>query len=226
MITTNLAAAVGAVTWAILDYRHERKWSALGFCCGMISGLVAVTPASGYITPSSSIAFGFVGALVCNLSMSFKHLLKIDDAFDVFVIHGLGGIAGNLLTGILAQKSVAAVDGQIIEGGWLDGNWKQIGTQALDTVAGGAWSFFMTAIILFIIDKIPGLSLRVDKEIEQLGLDKTELGFSMYEHVKEALGTTCVLPNSESTLTITKETFKVSDEITVNENLPVYSIRL
>lgn len=219
MITTNLAAAVGGVTWAVLDYRHERKWSALGFCCGMICGLVAVTPASGYITPSSSIAFGFVGALVCNISMSFKHLLKIDDAFDVFVIHGLGGMAGNLLTGIFAQKSVAAVDGQIIEGGWLDSNWKQIGIQALDTFVGGAWAFFMTGIILFIIDKIPGLSLRVDKEIEQVGLDKAELGFSMYEYVNDALDTKCVLPNGDSTLTITK----VSDETIVNE---VYEIRL
>lgn len=227
MITTNMSAAVGGITWAILDYRHERKWSALGFCCGMISGLVAVTPASGYITPSSSIVFGILGAVTCNFSMHLKHLLKIDDAFDVFVIHGLGGIIGNLLTGIFAQKAVAAVDGQIIEGGWLDGNWKQIGIQALDTVAGAGWAFVMTALILFIIDKIPGLSLRADKEIEKVGLDKAELGFSMYEHVKEALSTTCILANGGSTLTITEsKDNKGSEKTTVNENLSVYSIRL
>lgn len=224
MITTNMSAAVGGITWAILDYRHDRKWSALGFCCGMISGLVAVTPASGYITPSTSILFGCVGALVCNFSMSFKHLLKIDDAFDVFVIHGVGGIAGNLLTGIFADKSVAAVDGQIIDGGWLDGNWKQFGIQALDTFVGFFYSLVVTTIILFVINKIPGLSLRVDKEIEQIGLDKAELGFSMYEHVKEALGTVCVLPNGDSTLTLTKET-KI-DATAGHDNLTVSSVRL
>lgn len=225
MITTNMSAAVGGITWAILDYRHDKKWSALGFCCGMVCGLVAVTPASGYITPSSSIVFGIVGALVCNFSMSFKHFLKIDDAFDVFVIHGVGGVAGNLLTGIFADKSVAAVDGQIIDGGWMNGNWKQIGIQAMDTVAGFFYALIMTTVILFIINKIPGLSLRVDKEIEQSGLDKAELGFSMYEHVKEALGAVCVLPNNgDSTLTLTKEKFKIIEETTINESIS--SVRL
>lgn len=218
MITTNMSASVGGITWAILDYRHERKWSALGFCCGMVCGLVAITPASGYVSPSSSILFGIVGAVVCNFSMSFKHLLKIDDAFDVFVIHGLGGIAGNLLTGIFAQKSIAEVDGQIIDGGWLDGNWKQIGIQAIDTLAGFCYAFVVTTIILFIINKIPGLSLRVDKEIEQSGLDKAELGFSMYEHVKEALTTSCVLANGESTLTLTKEHFKSIEDAPVSDS--------
>ncbi len=220
MITTNMSAAVGGITWSILDYRHERKWSALGFCCGMVCGLVAVTPASGYITPSSSILFGIVGAVVCNFSMSLKHLLRIDDAFDVFVIHGLGGIVGNLMTGIFADKSVAAVDGQIIEGGLIDGNWMQIGIQALDTVAGFGYAFIVTTVILFVINKIPGLSLRVDKEIEQSGLDKAELGFSMYEHIKEALTltTTCVLPNGNSTLTLTKESFDSIAETTVDDS--------
>lgn len=158
--------------------------------------------------------------------MSIKHLLKIDDAFDVFVIHGVGGIAGNLLTGIFADKSVAAVDGQIIEGGWLDGNWKQIGIQALDTFVGFSYALVVTSIILFIINKIPGLSLRVDEEIELTGLDKAELGFSMYEHVKEALGTACVRPNGDSTLTLTKENFKTIEETTISENLTVCSVRL
>lgn len=213
MITTNLAASVGGVTWAILDYRHERKWSALGFCCGMVCGLVSITPASGYVTPSSSILFGIVGTVACNVSMSFKHLLKIDDAFDVFVIHGIGGITGNLLTAIFAQKSVAAVDGQIIDGGWLDGNWKQMGIQAIDSVVGFGYSFVVTGVILFIINKIPGLALRVDEEIEKSGLDSAEMGFSMYEHIKEALNaTTCVRPSGDSTVTLTKEQFRIIEE--------------
>lgn len=218
MITTNMSAAVGGITWTILDYRHEKKFSALGFCCGMICGLVAITPASGYVSPSSSLIFGFLGAVVCNFSLNLKNLFKIDDAFDVFVVHGVGGIVGNLLTGIFAQKSVAAVDGQIIKGGWLDENWEQLGIQALHTIALGGWAFVMTTLILFVIDKTPGLSLRANEEIEQSGLDQAELGFSMYEHIEDVRfmnSTVCILPNGDFTNSEkTKE--KVGEETTEN----------
>ncbi|ODM94307.1 Ammonium transporter 1 [Orchesella cincta] len=186
MITTNLAASAGAITWSLIDYfRHDRKWSALGFCAGAICGLVSITPASGYVTPSSSLVFGIVGALVCNYAQCSKKFLHADDTFDVFSCHGIGGIVGNILTGVFAQKAVAAVDGQEIDGGWLDGNWAQVGWQLIDTVAGFGWSFVMTALIIFVIDKIPGLHFRASPEEEQEGLDKTELGFSMYDHIEE-----------------------------------------
>lgn len=185
----------------------------------MVTGLVAVTPASGYITPSSSILFGIVGAVVCNISMSFKHLLKIDDAFDVFVIHGVGGIAGNLLTGILADKSVAAVDGQIIAGGWIDGNWMQIGIQAMDTVVGFLYAFVVTTVILFVINKIPGLELRVDSEVEKDGLDRAETGFSMYEHLKEAMSRGLAVPNGDSRIKLTTENSKTIEDTAVNARL-------
>lgn len=120
--------------------------------------------------------------------MCSKHILRVDDTFDVFSCHGIGGIVGNILTGIFAQKSVAAVDGQEIDGGWLDGNWIQVGWQAIDTVAGFGWSFVMTALILFVINKIPGLHIRASPEEEQEGLDKAELGFNMYEHIEEVKG--------------------------------------
>lgn len=73
----------------------------------------------GYVTPSSSLAFGFFGALCCNFAMSIKKLLRVDDAYDVFACHCVGGIVGNILTGVFAQRAVAAVDGQHIHGGWL-----------------------------------------------------------------------------------------------------------
>ena len=92
---------------------------------------------------------------------------------------------GNILTGIFAQKSVAAVDGTLIEGGGLDGNWNQVGIQLIDTLAGFGWSFVVTFIILYIINKIPGLHLRADLEAEEKGLDEAELGENMYQHVKE-----------------------------------------
>lgn len=96
---SNLAASVGGLTWLLLDYRHEKKWSALGFCCGAVAGLVCITPGCGYVSPASSIAFGVLGAIACNAALNLKHWLKYDDALDVFAVHGVGGIVGNILTG-------------------------------------------------------------------------------------------------------------------------------
>ncbi|KAF9579211.1 hypothetical protein BGW38_004619, partial [Lunasporangiospora selenospora] len=123
-VVTNLAASVGGLTWVLIDFRHERKLSVLGFCSG-------------------------------------AHHLKYDDAFDVFAVHGVGGIIGNILTGIFAQSWVAALDGTTeIKGGWLDRNWIQVAYQLADSAAGLAWSFTVTFLILFIMNKIPGLALR------------------------------------------------------------------
>lgn len=100
----------------------------------------------------------------------------------MFAVHGVGGIVGNLLTGIFAQKTYGL---GAIEGGWLDGNWEQMLHQLADTAAGLGWSFGVTFLILFIMNKIPGLSLRVDSETERVGIDLGEHGVSCYEHVEE-----------------------------------------
>ncbi|OXA39790.1 Ammonium transporter 1 [Folsomia candida] len=180
---TNLSACVGGITWVLLDYRLEKKYSALGFCVGAVAGLVTITPACGYVGPASSIVFGILGSAGCNVALNFKHFLKYDDALDVFAVHGVGAIIGNILTGIFAQKVYAF---NTIEGGWLDGHWMQIVHQIADTVAGLGWSFCVTFAILWIMNKIPGLSLRVDQESERIGIDKSELGISCYEHVDAA----------------------------------------
>ncbi|KAF9996097.1 hypothetical protein BGZ79_010194 [Entomortierella chlamydospora] len=185
-VVTNLAASVGGITWVLLDYRHERKLSVLGFCSGAVAGLVAITPGSGFVSPASSVAIGFLGALACNMAVRIKHHLKYDDAFDVFAVHGVGGIVGNLLTGIFAQKWVAALDGAtVIDGGWLDGHWIQLAYQLADSAAGLSWSFTVTFLILFIMNKIPGLTLRVDADREHRGLDIAELGEMAYGHLDE-----------------------------------------
>lgn len=114
------------------------------------------------------------------MALNLKHILNFDDALDVFAVHGIGGIVGNILTGIFAQKKYA----HEIEGGWLDKNWMQIVYQLIDTVAGLIWSFVVTFLILWIMNKIPGLSLRVDIEIERAGLDQGELGFNISEQEK------------------------------------------
>jgi Amt family ammonium transporter len=101
-IVTHIAACVGGFTWCLLDYRLEKKWSTVGFCSGAIAGLVAITPAAGYVPPWSAVVFGVVGGIVCNLATKLKFVLGIDDALDIFAEHGVGGIVGNLLTGLFA----------------------------------------------------------------------------------------------------------------------------
>jgi ammonium transporter, Amt family len=103
-VVTNLAASVGGFTWVLIDYRLERKWSAVGWCSGAIAGLVAITPASGYVPPWSAVVFGVVGALACNYATKLKFLIGVDDALDIFAVHGIGGIVGNLLTYVSHQK--------------------------------------------------------------------------------------------------------------------------
>jgi Amt family ammonium transporter len=97
---TNLAASCGAISWILLDYRLEKKWSTIGFCSGAISGLVAITPAAGFVKPWGAVIIGVCGGVICNFATKLKFLINIDDSLDIFAIHGVGGMVGNILTGI------------------------------------------------------------------------------------------------------------------------------
>ncbi|CAO3658164.1 unnamed protein product [Rhizopus stolonifer] len=188
-LVTNLSASVGAITWMCLDYRIERKFSALGFCSGAVAGLVAITPGSGFIGPAPAVAVGFLGALACNLAVHLKHWLKYDDVADVFAVHGVGGYIGSLLTGIFSEAYVAHLDGSTeTEGGWINRHFVQLGYQLADCTSSMVWSFSITFIILYIMNKIPGLSLRVDRESELKGLDAAEIGEMAYYHVDKIVG--------------------------------------
>lgn len=101
-VVTHFAACTGGFTWVLLDYRVDKKFSAVGFCSGCIAGLVAITPASGYVPIWSSIIFGIVGAIACNFATKLKYVLRVDDSLDIFAVHAIGGIVGNLLTGLFA----------------------------------------------------------------------------------------------------------------------------
>ena len=101
-VVTNLAASVGGVTWCLLDYRLERKWSAVGFCSGVVAGLVAITPGSGYVPAWSAVIYGVLAGSACNYGTKIKFLLGIDDALDIFAVHAIGGLVGNLCTGFFA----------------------------------------------------------------------------------------------------------------------------
>lgn len=143
---------------------------------------MAITPASGFVSGSSAIIFGVVGAIVCNVAVNFSHLIPIDDAYEVFFVHGVGAITGSILTGLFAEKGIAALDGTVIVGGAVyDGNWAQVYIQMVDSAAGAGWAFLVSAILLKIMDIIPGLKLRVDEASEELGLDEAELGEKMHD---------------------------------------------
>jgi len=183
-IVTNLAASVGGLTWMLWDWRLERKWSAVGFCSGAIAGLVAITPGSGFVGTPASVLFGFMAGTVCNFATQIKFIFKYDDTLDIFASHAIGGIVGNILTGLFAQSSVAGADGiTSIPGGWLDHNYRQLGIQLADSVSGLSYSFVMTTIILWVMHFIPFLPLRCDEETEIIGIDDAEMGEFAYDYV-------------------------------------------
>ena len=177
IVVTNTSAAVGGLTWMLLDYRIEKKLSAVSFCSGAIAGLVSITPGSGYVGAPASLAFGFLGALAANFATGLKGLIGVDDTLDIFAAHGIGGMVGNLLTGLFADSRVASFDGSApIPGGWINHNYIQLAYQLADTVADFAWSFVVTMILLFVIDRIPGLHFRASEQDEILGIDLAHVG--------------------------------------------------
>jgi Amt family ammonium transporter len=180
-VCTNLAACCGGITWCLVDYRLERKWSTVGFCSGVIAGLVCITPGSGYVPAWSAVIFGVCGGVACNYATKLKYFLRCDDALDIFAVHGVGGFIGNILTAFFAADYIAHLDGYtVITGGWLNHNWIQLGYQLADSFTGGAYSFFGTCLILGALDFIgkfvPALRLRATEEEEALGIDDVEIG--------------------------------------------------
>jgi Amt family ammonium transporter len=178
LATTNTAASTAAITWMALDYRLERKWSVVGFCTGAIAGLVAITPAAGYIGVPASFLVGFLSALISNLCTKLKVYAQCDDVMDVFAVHAVAGIVGLLLTGIFTQASVANNDGYLqIPGGWLDGNFIQLPYQIAWCAFCVGWTAATTYAIMFIIDHTPGIGpFRASEMAEIIGVDEEQLG--------------------------------------------------
>ncbi|CAK7907668.1 ammonium transporter Mep2p [[Candida] anglica] len=187
-VNTNLAAACGGLTWMFVDwFRTGGKWSTVGLCTGAIAGLVGITPAAGFVPVYTSVVFGIVPAIVCNFAVDLKTILGIDDGMDVFALHGVGGICGSILTGLFAADYIAATDGSVagdpslaIAGGWMNHHYKQLGYQLAGSCSVGLWSFCITAILLFITDKIPKLRLRLHEDEELLGTDLAQIGEYAY----------------------------------------------
>ena len=182
-VATHFAAAAATLGWLGAEWATRGRPSALGAISGAVAGLVAITPASGFVTPMPALLIGLVAGIGCFLMVTFvKGLFGYDDALDAFGVHGAGGTIGALLTGVFANRTVNAVfhdaQGQALPVGWLDGNGSQIGYQLVGIVI--AWSFALvgTVVLLKITDLVIGVRADEAQEIE--GLDLTEHGEEAY----------------------------------------------
>ena len=176
-LATNLGAAAGAVGWAFMESRKERKATTLGVASGAVAGLVAITPAAGFVGPMGAIAIGLGGGLVCSWAVGLKFRLGYDDSLDVVGVHLVGGIIGSLLLGVFATVSVneAGVDGLIAGGGAA-----LLGKQVIAVLATIAFSFVVTMGIAKLVEATVGL--RVAEQDEIAGLDLTqhsEVGYAL-----------------------------------------------
>ena len=161
--TTTIASASAMITWIFFDRINGRKVSALGASIGAVVGLVAITPAAGFVTIAESLFIGFISAIVSNSMMHWKKLKKIDDTLDVFACHGVGGIMGMILTAIFAHGENASL---------LHGGWSVFGHHMLALVLVSAFTFFGALLLYKITDFI--IPLRVSEESEHLGLDLSQ----------------------------------------------------
>jgi len=191
---SNLTATFAAFTWVLLDFRLARKWSMVGWCSGTISGLVAATPASGFITPWGSVVLGITTGVLCNFSTKIKYWIRIDDSMDVFAEHGIAGMVGLMFNALFGADYIIGLDGVnsgLINtttgtnaGGWLNHNYRQFYIQLAYVVACTAYSFVVSAILAYVVNYIPGLHLRATEEAELLGMDDDQLGEFAYDYVE------------------------------------------
>ncbi|MBI3378215.1 MAG: ammonium transporter [Nitrospirae bacterium] len=173
-VTTNTATATAAMTWLIVEWIQRGRPTALGVVSGAVAGLVAITPAAGFVSPLSSIIIGIGAGIFCYIAVNLKQRLGYDDSLDVLGIHGVGGTWGALATGLFASTAINPAG----KDGLFYGNPPLLGIQAIAVVATFVFVFVTTLIILKIVDRMVGL--RVDEEQEFVGLDQSQHGESGY----------------------------------------------
>ncbi|CAG84169.1 ammonium transporter AmtB-like domain-containing protein [Yarrowia lipolytica] len=177
MLNTHLSASAAGMTYVIYDKIFHKKFSMMGACEGAIAGLVAVTPSCGYVAPWAAFTGGIMTALVCRLTINVNKWLRVDDAIYSFNLHAIGGCMGSLVTGFFASSTWTDMDGSkdAIAGGWIANHWVQIPYQLAGLGATIGWTFVVTYILCFVVDKIPGLKLRVDEDQELKGMDAYDI---------------------------------------------------
>ncbi|HEY1160146.1 MAG TPA: ammonium transporter [Terracidiphilus sp.] len=172
-VNTHFATAAAAIGWAVAEWIHNGKPTALGAISGAVAGLVAITPASGFVQPMSALLIGLLAGLVCFFMVfAVKSFFGYDDSLDAFGVHGAGGTLGALLTGFLATRAINAAFGKDVPTGALDGHWGQLLNQSAGVAVAWSISIVGTLVLLFVVDKIVGL--RVSPEEEAAGLDLSQ----------------------------------------------------
>jgi len=178
-VATHMATAAAAMSWSVAEWIKNGRPSALGAISGAVAGLVAITPAAGFVGPMPALAIGFIAGLVCYWMVTkVKSIFGYDDALDAFGVHGAGGTIGALLTGVFAQQVINPIFGSGKPVGGLDGHWSQLGNQLVGVLF--AWGFALvgTIVLLKITDMITGVRVSETDEIE--GLDITQHGEEAY----------------------------------------------
>lgn len=177
ILVTNLAAAAAALTWSLLDQIINKKPTVVGFCTGVIAGLVAITPAAGSTGVFGGIVIGVASGLICFWMVAHvKFRFGYDDSLDAFGVHGVGGIIGSILIGVFATQEITGEGGAK---GALYGDWNQLWIQFIATVATIAFSALMTWVLFNLVDKLVGI--RVSEIEESIGLDISEHGEIAYQ---------------------------------------------
>src|SRR5271163_4537869 len=178
-VATHFATAAAALSWSAAEWLKNGRASALGAISGAVAGLVAITPASGFVGPMPALAIGFIAGVVCYLMVTkVKMMFGYDDALDAFGVHGAGGTIGALLTGVFAQFAINPIYGAGKAVGGLDGNWGQVGNQFVGVLVAWTVALVGTIVLLKITDLITGLRVTEEQEID--GLDITQHGEEAY----------------------------------------------
>src|SRR3989442_7512430 len=176
LTASQVAAAAAGLSWVLVEWLHRGKPTALGLASGLVAGLVAVTPASGYVTPLAALVIGLLAGVVCYAAVCLKPFLKYDDSLDAFGVHGVGGFLGALMTGVFAsavlwQHGSGSTDAL---GVLAAGRLNQILVQLLAALVAVGYSFVLTAILVKAIDLTCGFCLATGAENE--GLDQNQHG--------------------------------------------------
>jgi Amt family ammonium transporter len=174
LLVTNVAAAAATITWVLASYVHKKKVSVVGAAAGAVAGLVAITPASGFVTAGGALAIGLIAGGLCYSATLLRERIHVDDALDVFAVHGVGGMFGAIATGVFATTAINAAGR-----GAIDGNPFQIVIQVVAVGATVAYAIGATFVIVKVVDLV--LGMRVGAHEEEMGLDLSVHGETAYQ---------------------------------------------
>lgn len=176
-LNTDVSASFAAITWLFLAWILEKKPKFVGFLTGSVAGLATITPAAGFVTTANAALIGVVSGIVCYYAVALKNKLKWDDALDVWGVHGVGGVLGVIMLGLLASKAVNPM--VTVEGLFIGGSWEFFIKEVVSVLAVGAYCFFFSYLMLKLINLIT--PVKVTKEEEEAGMDASLHGEIAYE---------------------------------------------